>query len=77
MKNEKINGGGWRAKKGDLQVATEHEEIETEGEEQRQGALPNFSHTRETANREERKDQKCSMEHFVHKPSIANFFKVY
>lgn len=76
MKNEKINGGRWRAKKGDLQVATEHEEIETEAEEQRQGALPNFSHTRETANREEREDQNFSIEYFVHKPSIANFFKL-
>lgn len=50
-KNEKIDGGGWRAKEGDVQVAAEFEETETEEEEQREATLPNFSPTRETAKR--------------------------
>lgn len=54
MKNEKTIGGGWRAKEGDLQVAAELEEIETEEEEQRGGLCQN-SHRPERPSTEHEK----------------------
>lgn len=73
MKNEKIDGGGWRAKKGDPQVAAELEEIETGEKNKERGSAKIPTALRGCQSMRKGPESSCGA--FVHKPSTGVFKK--